>query len=83
MQDACDNAESSPNGGKLCPTCKEEVKVEPFSGEKRDWDIDHTPAWTNREFLLTLQEVLDNYQKGTRLECPSCNRSGGNRRDKK
>ncbi|MFJ6267118.1 GH-E family nuclease [Lysinibacillus xylanilyticus] len=85
VQDAWDNAESGLNGGKLCPTCKDEVKVEPFSGEKRDWDIDHVPAWTNREFPanVTRKEVLDNYQKGTRLECPSCNRSGGNRRDKK
>ncbi|MGE7913040.1 GH-E family nuclease [Lysinibacillus xylanilyticus] len=32
---------------------------------------------------VTRKEVLDNYQTGTRLECPSCNRSGGNRRDKK
>ena|GEM_PF-5739400 len=79
--DAWNNAEPGPNGGKLCPTCKNEVHVPPFSGMKRDWDIDHTPAWTNRTFPsnVTRKEVLDDYQKGTRLECPSCNRSRGNR----
>ena len=83
LQDSWDNAEPGPNGGKLCPTCKEEVKVKPFSGEKRDWHVDHKPAWTNRVFPanVTRKEVLDNYQKGTRLECPSCNIRGGNRRD--
>ncbi|WP_370529808.1 GH-E family nuclease [Alkalihalobacillus sp. AL-G] len=82
VQDAWDNAEPGPNGGKLCPTCKKEVKVEPFSGEKRDWHIDHTPAWTSREFPanVTRKDVLDNYQQGTRLECPNCNIRGGNRR---
>ncbi|WP_224753628.1 RHS repeat-associated core domain-containing protein [Paenibacillus terricola] len=83
VQDAWDNAQPGPNGGRLCPTCEKEVNVPPNSGEKRDWDVNHTPAWTNREFgpNVTRKEVLDNYQEGTELECPSCNRSGGNRRD--
>ncbi|MCR8851116.1 GH-E family nuclease [Rossellomorea sp. SC111] len=81
VQNAWDNAEPGPNGGKLCPTCKNEVNVKPYSGENRDWDVDHTPAWTNREFPpnVTRKEVLDNYQEGTRLECPVCNRRRGNR----
>ncbi len=83
VHEAWDNAEPGPNGGKLCPTCKKEVKVKPFSGDKRDWDIDHNPSWTNREFPanVTRKRVLDNYQEGIRLECPSCNRRGGNRRN--
>ncbi|WP_233414717.1 GH-E family nuclease, partial [Thermaerobacillus caldiproteolyticus] len=78
---AWNNAKPGPNGGRLCPTCNKEVHVRPFSGRKRDWDIDHIPAWTKRVFRrnATRKEVLDNYQKGTRLECPSCNRSRGNR----
>lgn len=42
--------------------------------------LSHNPSWTNREFPpdVTRQEVLDNYQDGTSLECPSCNRSAGN-----
>lgn len=69
--------------GKVCPTCKNEVQVKPNSGLKQDLNVDHTPAWTNRQFPtgITRKEVLNNYQKGTRLECPTCNRSGGNRRD--
>ena len=83
VKDAWDRATDGQTGGKMCPTCGKEVKVKPFTGEKRDWDIDHVPAWTNREFPegVTRKSVIDNYQKGTRLECPSCNRSGGNRRD--
>ncbi len=83
IQDAWDNAADGPTGGKLCPTCGDEVFSEPGSGVPRDWDVNHSPAWTNREFSpdVTRQEVIDNYQQGTELECPSCNRSGGNRRD--
>ncbi|WP_335872617.1 DNRLRE domain-containing protein [Bacillus sp. 2205SS5-2] len=80
VHNAWDNAKDGPKGGKLCPTCEKEIFVPPFSGKKRDWDVDHTPAWTNRTFLNpTRKEVLDDYQKGTRLECPSCNRRRGNR----
>ena len=56
--------------------------MKPFSGKNRDWDIDHKVPWTKRQFPanVTRKEVLNNYQKGTRLECPSCNRRWGNRR---
>ncbi len=69
-QDAWDSAEPSPTGGRLCPTCSDEVKVPPSTEQPRDWDIDHDPAWTNREFPpnVTRQEVLDNYQTVCRLE---------------
>jgi RHS repeat-associated protein len=77
VQDAWDNAPNGPNGGKLCPTCGKEVTVEPGSGTPRDWDVDHQPKWTDREFPpdCTRQQVIDNYQKGTRLRCPPCNRA--------
>ena len=77
-----EGAEPGPTGGRLCPTCKAEVRVAPRSGQPRDWDINHDPPWTKREFSpnVTRKEVLDNYQEDTWLECPSCNRSAGNRR---
>ncbi|MBD8497390.1 GH-E family nuclease [Paenibacillus arenosi] len=50
------------------------------SGKKRDWNIDHTPVWTNRLFQNSTRKQVLNNQNGTRLECPSCNRSKGNRR---
>ncbi|WP_415774431.1 GH-E family nuclease [Paraburkholderia sp. J94] len=45
----------------------------------RDWDIDHQPAWSKRDLTdgTTRKEVLDEYNTGARLECPSCNRSRG------
>lgn len=79
---AWDSAAPGPTGGRACPTCGTEVKVPPRSGKPRDWDINHDPAWTKREFPpeVSRKEVLDNYQKGTWLECPTCNRAAGNRR---
>jgi hypothetical protein len=82
IRDAWDNAEDGPNGGKLCPTCGDEVNVEPGAGP-RDWDIDHQPPWSLRipelseDPGLTRGDVIDNYQEGTRLECPACNRGRG------
>lgn len=80
VQAAWDSAEPGPTGGRLCPTCGTEVNVPPNSGQPRDWDMSHYPSWSNRWFptSTTRQEVRDNYQQGTRLECPGCNRSGGN-----
>jgi HNH/ENDO VII superfamily nuclease with conserved GHE residues len=82
IKDAWDNAEDGPGGGKLCPTCGDEVNVEPGTGP-RDWDIDHQPPWSQRipelgeDPDLTRGDVIDNYQEGTRLECPACNRGRG------
>ena len=78
VQDAWDNAPlgSSP-GTRSCPTCGKDVEVAPGTGN-RDWDIDHQPPWSQRDLEgKTREEVLDEYNRGTRLECPSCNRSRG------
>lgn len=79
LRSAWEDAADGPNDGRLCPTCGTEVNVPPGAGS-RDWDVSHNPSWTNREFPpdVTRQEVRNNYQEGTSLECPSCNRSGGN-----
>jgi len=81
VQEAWDNATESPSGGKSCPTCKKEVTTPPGQGTRekpRDWDVDHQPPWKGRDLSgKTRQEVLDEFNQGTRLECPSCNRSRG------
>jgi hypothetical protein len=80
LQNAWDNADAGPSGGRLCPTCGGEVNVPPNSGVPRDWDGSHFPSWTNRQFpsTVTRREVLDNYNEGVSVECPVCNRGGGN-----
>lgn len=80
IESAWKNAEAGPSGGRLCPSCGVEVKVAPKTGLPRDWDVSHNPSWTNRDFdpKGPRSDVIDDYQKGTSLECPSCNRSGGN-----
>lgn len=84
VDDAWANATPGPSGGRLCPTCGDEVRVPPRSGP-RDWDIDHQPPWSQRTGPLsenpdlTRAEVIDEYQRGTRLECPRCNRGRGAR----
>ena len=80
VQDAWDDAApgSKPNT-KSCPTCREDVEVAPGQGH-RDWDVDHQPPWSVRDKAgLTRKQILDNYNDGTRLECPGCNRSRGAR----
>ncbi len=78
VQDAWANAaDGSEPGTKACPTCNKDVAVAPGQG-KRDWDVDHQPPWSQRDLTgLTRQQILDEYNSGTRLECPSCNRSRG------
>jgi filamentous hemagglutinin len=66
-------ADGSADGTKACPTCGKDVTVAPGQGP-RDWDIDHQPDLAD---LTTRKQVLDDYNTGTRLECPSCNRSRG------
>ncbi|WP_374596964.1 RHS repeat-associated core domain-containing protein [Brevundimonas sp.] len=75
-----ENAAPGPTGGRLCPTCNVEVQAAPGSGQRRDWDVSHNPSWTRRWFppTTTRQQVIENYQLGTRLECAGCNRSRGN-----
>ena len=46
---------------------------------KRDWDVDHQPKWKDRNLEnKTRKEVLNEYNKGTRLRCPNCNRADNN-----
>jgi RHS repeat-associated protein len=82
LQQAWEGAVPGPTNGRLCPTCGTEVHASPQSGLPRDWDMSHTPSWTKRRFpqFVTRKQVLDNYQQGTWLECPHCNRAAGNRR---
>jgi hypothetical protein len=82
LQNAWDEAPVGQNGGRVCTSCGTEVQVPPNSGVPRDWDASHNPSWSNREFPadVTRPQVLDNYNTGVSLECPGCNRSGGNRR---
>ncbi len=63
-------------GAKACPTCGKDVHVKPKQGP-RDWDVDHNPKWAERDFpnSSSRKTVLDNYNTGTRLRCPSCNRA--------
>lgn len=81
VKDAWESAADGPQGGKLCPTCGKEVTVRPGKGTReapRDWDVDHQPPWSKRDLTgLTREQILDLYNKGTRLECPTCNRSRG------
>ncbi|WP_076883346.1 GH-E family nuclease [Burkholderia pseudomallei] len=78
MQDAWDKAtDGSQSNTKACPTCGKDVTVPPGQG-RRDWDVDHQPPWSTRDLSgMTRDQVIDEYNKGTRLECPSCNRSRG------
>lgn len=80
LDDAWENAAPGPSGGRLCPTCSTEVHVPPNAGRPRDWDGSHNPSWTNRTFPedVTRPQVLDDFQRGVFLECPACNRGGGN-----
>jgi len=81
LDDAWDTAPPGSAGGRLCPTCGEEVTVPPGTGQARDWHGSHNPSWTKREFPpdVTRAEVLDEYQRGVTLECPRCNLGRGNR----
>ncbi|MBO2953162.1 HNH/ENDO VII family nuclease [Burkholderia pseudomallei] len=78
VQDAWDKAaDGSQSNTKACPTCGKDVAVPPGQG-RRDWDVDHQPPWSTRDLSgMTRDQVIDEYNKGTRLECPSCNRSHG------
>lgn len=78
VEDAWDNAPvGSRPDTKACPTCRKDVEVAPGEGH-RDWDVDHQPPWSKRDMSgKDRKGVLDDYNTGTRLECPGCNRSRG------
>ncbi|MBK7706083.1 MAG: hypothetical protein IPJ30_09950 [Acidobacteria bacterium] len=43
------------------------------------WDVDHQPPWSLRNLTnLTRKEVLDEFNRGTRMDCVPCNRGRGN-----
>lgn len=81
MKDSWDNAASgSKPNSKQCPDCGKDVFGNPHNKEKRNqrdgWDNDHQPKWKDRDLSkMDRKEVLDEYNKGTRLRCPGCNRS--------
>jgi HNH/ENDO VII superfamily nuclease with conserved GHE residues len=70
-----DAQDGSQTGTKACPDCGNDVTVAPGEGP-RDWDIDHQPKLKDRDWTgLTRPEQLDDFNTGTRLRCPGCNRS--------
>jgi hypothetical protein len=72
----------------VCPTCSRSLPVRNPDGS-RGYDKDHEGrSWAER--LLDLKEkgaergeVRDEYQKGIRGRCPSCNRGDNKRPEKK
>ncbi|PLK42147.1 GH-E family nuclease [Emticicia sp. TH156] len=87
-----DNWNRASNGSKpntkKCPTCDKDVEGNPNNGERRDgkdgWDVSHNPSWSKRKMPpgATRNDALDEYNRGTELECRSCNRSRGNKDEK-
>lgn len=77
LQDSWDNAsQGSLPGTKACPKCGKDVAVPPNEGTPRDWDNHHDPKWKDRDLTgKNRKEVLDDFNKGTSLLCPGCNRS--------
>jgi RHS repeat-associated protein len=72
-QDNWDKAKDGPTGGKICPTCGKEVRSPPKTSNK-DWQNDHDPKWKDRDLTGKARpQVLDEYNKGTRLRCTPCN----------
>jgi hypothetical protein len=80
LDGAWEGAEDGSNGGKLCPTCGEEVYGKPGSGP-RDWHADHILAWIKRNLsnITTRKGVLDEFNEGIQLLCPTCNLKKGSR----
>lgn len=76
---------------RKCPTCGKSVgttKTKKVGGKRQYvWESDHTGAtWAQRKAYMqsrekatgvkyTRKEVLDEYNRNTRLQCSSCNRS--------
>jgi RHS repeat-associated protein len=81
VKDSWDNAaDGTKSGTKKCPTCDNDVSGNPYNGEKRNgsdgWDNDHQPKWKDRDLNgMDRKQVLDEYNKDTRLRCPGCNRA--------
>lgn len=81
LKDSWDNAaDGSKPGTKKCFDCDKDVKGNPYNNEKRNHEDglgnDHDPKWKDRNLdNMDRKQVLDEYNKDTRLRCVSCNRA--------
>ncbi len=80
IENALKDAPDGADGVKICPTCGTKMTGEKVNG-KRDFDVDHhTKTWAQRKKELAKKpnlnrkEVIDEYQKDVRAQCPRCNR---------
>ena len=76
VENALKDAPESADGSKICPTCGKKITGEKVGG-KRDFDVDHTKkTWAQRKKVLadkpnlTHKEVIEEYQKDVRAQCP-------------
>lgn len=81
IENAKNNAKHNPDGTMDCPTCETKITGGKVNN-KRDFDVDHKPTWNSRKKAmrevdppLTRKEVVDEYQRNVRIQCPECNRS--------
>ncbi|WP_442865859.1 GH-E family nuclease [Burkholderia sp. IMCC1007] len=52
----------------------------PRGQSRRDWDVDHRPPWSPRDLSgMTTDQVADECNKCSRLECSSCNSLRGDK----
>jgi RHS repeat-associated protein len=82
-----EQAPRSQQGEMICPTCgevmPETITVETRNGpiQRRGYDVDHYPlTWSERvgemkeqEIPPTRKEVIDEYNRDVRAQCPGCN----------
>jgi HNH/ENDO VII superfamily nuclease with conserved GHE residues len=80
---ALEEAPVGPDGGKVCPTCEKPIgrgTIERGGRLRRDFDVDHTgKTWAQRvsemRQNITRREVIEEYQRDVRAQCPDCNQS--------
>jgi hypothetical protein len=87
VEGAAEGAPRNAEGEMLCPTCRrvmpEQIVVETKRGPvvRRGFDLDHFPeTWAERVRRMmtrpsppTRKEVLDEYNRWLRAQCPECN----------
>jgi uncharacterized protein RhaS with RHS repeats len=78
IREAWNRAPRGPNNGRICRDCGREVTSRGRGNDQGQ--MDHYPAWTNRQFsrATTRGPVRDNAQQGLRMRCGLCNRARGN-----
>ncbi|HEX9062034.1 MAG TPA: GH-E family nuclease [Clostridia bacterium] len=88
-QNAVDSAPRNTSGEMICPTCGEEIPATIVQDTVKGlrtrvgYDLDHYPdTWAERVQALmggetppTRKEVLDEYNRDLRVQCPECNQS--------